>query len=323
MSRRKKAAEPEEHENHERWLVSYADMVTVLMILFIVMFAMSAVDQEKYNALKSGLAAGFGQESILLGNDSVLSEADAVMGGISPQLATADLTDKESEAVERALRTRGALAAGRARADAEAEVDRLDGVYARLQEALRRHGLQQDVQARYDDRGLVVSLVSRHVVFRADLSTLSRRGREIVDTLAPVLRELPDPLQIDGHTNQAAGPPRYFPTDWDLSAARAITVLRRLSEQQAIPAERLTLAAYGHERPLVDPRRPGSQEINKRVDIVLVSPTPASTRALLDDVAAERAAQRAAARKRASTARTRTTTDPTTDRLTSAEGAPR
>lgn len=316
MSRRKKHEEHEEHENHERWLVSYADMVTVLMALFIVMFAMSSVDQEKYNALKSGLAAGFGQESILLGNDSVLAEANDVMGGISPQLATEDLTDKEDQAVQAALRSHSTLAAGRAKADAEAEVSRLDGVYARLQAALRKRGLQDDVTATYDDRGLVVSLVSRHVVFAADLAHLSKRGRRIVDTLAPVLRDIPDPLQIDGHTNQAAGPPRYYPTDWDLSAARAITVLRRLNEQQRIPGERLTLAAHGHERPLVDPARPGSQEINKRVDIVLVSDAPASTRALLDDVAAERAAKRRAA------ARPAPGSNPdSTDHQTSTEGA--
>lgn len=324
MSRRKKREEHEEHENHERWLVSYADMVTVLMALFIVMFAMSSVDQEKYNALKSGLAAGFGQESILLGNDSVLAEANDVMGGISPQLANEDLTDKEDQAVQAALRSHSTLAAGRAKADAEAEVSRLDGVYARLQAALRKRGLQDDVTATYDDRGLIVSLVSRHVVFAADLSDLSKRGRRVVDTLAPVLRDIADPLQIDGHTNQAAGPPRYYPTDWDLSAARAITVLRRLNEQQRIPAERLTLAAHGHERPLIDPARPGSQEINKRVDIVLVSDTPASTRALLDDVAAERAAKRRAAARPATGPGPESSPDSSpdsTDHQTSTEGA--
>ncbi|MEI5675459.1 MULTISPECIES: flagellar motor protein MotB [unclassified Nocardioides] len=329
MSKRKKHEEHEEHENHERWLVSYADMVTVLMALFIVMYAMSTVDQAKFDALKSGLAEGFGQKSILSGHDSVLSEANAPMGGITPELATQELNDRESQAVQAALRTQNTMAAGRARADAEAEVDRLNGVYSRLQAALKKHGLQDDVQATYDDRGLVVSLVSRHVVFAADLATLTERGREIVDTLAPVLREIPDPLQIDGHTNQASGKPRYYPSDWDLASARAITVLRRLSEEQRIPGERLTAASYGHERPLIDPRKPGSQEINKRVDIVLVSGESASTRALLAEVAKEKQ-QLAAAAKAAEAAETEPTTDTTdtpdehdttTDHETTAEGA--
>ena len=62
-SRRHRRGHEEEHENHERWLVTYADMVTLLMVLFIVMFAMSQVDQKKFNALKDGLAAGFGQST--------------------------------------------------------------------------------------------------------------------------------------------------------------------------------------------------------------------------------------------------------------------
>ena len=71
--------------------------------------------------------------------------------------------------------------------------------------------------------------------------------------MAPVLKELGNELRIDGHTNQAAGPPKYYATDWDLSAARALSVLRRLNERSGIPASRLSLAAFGHERPLVDP----------------------------------------------------------------------
>lgn len=326
MAKKKKHEEHEEHVNHERWLVTYADMLTLLMVLFIVMFAMSTVDAAKYDALKSGLADGFGQKSILSGNESILEEANTPVSSISPSLATSQLSATEQEAVDAALKSQAALAADRTRADAEAEVARLDGVYARLQAALKKHGLQDDVTATYDDRGLVVSLVSRHVVFAANLATLSARGREIVDTLAPVLRDIPDPLQIDGHTNQAAGPPKYFATDWDLSAARASTVLRRLNEQQGIPGSRLTLAAYGHERPLIDPSKPGSQEINKRVDIVLVSGAPAATRALLDDVDAEHDAEKSGSsttEAETTTEDTSTTTDhdTTTDHETTAEGA--
>ncbi|WP_193605549.1 OmpA/MotB family protein [Nocardioides dongkuii] len=291
MSRRRtKHEEPEEHENHERWLVTYADMVTLLMVLFIVMFAMSAVDQEKYNALKSGLATGFGQDSILNGNESVLADDNSPITTINPQLANASLSEKERAAVDGALQEQNRMAAERSRDDAEAEVERLDEVYERIRAALRERGLEDDVQASYDERGLVVSLVSKHVVFEADLATLSDRGRLVVDTMAPVLRELADPLQVDGHTNQASGKPRFFDTDWDLSAARAIAVLRRLHEHLGVPAERLSLAAYGHERPLVDPAEAGSQAINKRVDIVVLSNAPADARALLAEVAREKRA---------------------------------
>ena len=76
MTQAKRREEHEEHENHERWLVTYADMVTLLMVLFIVMFAMSVVDEKKFNALKEGLAAGFGDSTAILdGSDNLLEQA--------------------------------------------------------------------------------------------------------------------------------------------------------------------------------------------------------------------------------------------------------
>jgi chemotaxis protein MotB len=190
----------------------------------------------------------------------------------------------KTSAVSKAIADHEDLKSQQQYAEAEQEVDRLKALLERLNRALARHHLQDDVQATIDDRGLVVSLVSRHVVFEPNLATLSSRGRLVVDTLAPVLRDIPDPLQIDGHTNQVKVKPKYFATDWDLSAARAVTVLRRMNEVDKVPAKRLTASAFGHEKPLVDPRKPGSQRINKRVDIVVLSTLPSETRALIADV---------------------------------------
>src|SRR5690348_6866487 len=101
--RRRRHEEHEEHENHERWLVTYADMLTLLMVLFIVMFAMSQVDNEKYQALKSGLADGFGATaSITDGSDSILDKHD---GAISPNMASqlAQAVNDAQQDVARAL----------------------------------------------------------------------------------------------------------------------------------------------------------------------------------------------------------------------------
>jgi chemotaxis protein MotB len=168
------------------------------------------------------------------------------------------------------------------------EVDRLSGVEDRLMVALQKHGLQDDVVTTIDENGLSIHLVSKHVTFEANLATLTPRGQMILDTLAPVLKELPDPIEIEGHTNQVAVKPKYFATDWDLSAARAITVLRRLNEVDGIPSSRLHASAYGHEKPLIDPSEPESQEINKRVDIIIVSSLPPESQALLGQVVKDR-----------------------------------
>lgn len=279
--RRKRREEPEEHENHERWLVTYADMVTLLMVLFIVMFAMSSVDQKKFNALKDGLAAGFGDSSsVMTGSESIMDQP----GVAAVQPVKPDNFMAATPAVQRAEQ---ALARqDREYTEAQAELARLDALGKRLAEALRKEGLGGDVTRLIDERGLVLSLTSRHVVFEPDRAELSRRGQRVVEAVAPVLRGATEDLRIDGHTNQVPVKPRFFASDWDLSSARAVTVLRYLQQVGRIPGERLSAAAFGHEVPLVDPAKPGSQEINKRVDIVVLSQLPAASRELLDDIAA-------------------------------------
>ena len=286
-TRRARKEEPEEHENHERWLVTYADMVTLLMVLFIVMFAISQVDERKFNELAEGMAAGFGsQDSILDGASSLQTEPGySAVRPVAPQLADAILSEEQRVEVEQAVARNEELARDRTRSEAQLEVDRLAAIRRALLEALREEGLERDVTTSFDGRGLVLSLVSRHVVFQADRSELSARGREVVDVLARVLRTLDDPLQIDGHTNQVPVKPAFFDTDWDLSAARAVTVLRRLEEVAGIATDRLSMAAFGHTRPLLDPSDPRSQAINKRVDIVVLSTADPEAAALIPALA--------------------------------------
>lgn len=275
--RRRKHEDHPEHENHERWLVTYADMLTLLLVLFIVLYAMSQVDQSKYQALKSGLAEGFGGEStVLTGNDSILDDSEAA---VQP-----DLVADSNQNTPQAGAGGGTAESDKQLQNATIEANKLKEVEAKLHEALKKQGLLHDVRTVIDERGLVVSLVSRHVVFQPNVATLSPRGQRVVDALAPVLKDIPNALRLDGHTNQEPVRPLHYATDWDLSAARAVTVLRRLNELHGIPQGRLSASAFGHTKPLIDPSKPGSQAINKRVDIVVLPETDAVTSQLIDDV---------------------------------------
>ena len=290
-SRRNRGGHEEEHENHERWLVSYADMMTLLMVLFIVMFAISQVDERQFNALKDGLAAGFGQSvSVMDGSNAAMEQPGvAPIPPIAPAEFSADMQDSETvRAVQEAVDEAARLQNERRYAEAAAEVDRLEEVRARLLAALRAHHLQNDVRMSIDSRGLTVSLVSEHIVFAPNMATLTDRGQQVLDVLAPVLRDVPDALSIDGHTNQVPVKPKYFPTDWELSAARAVGVLRHLNENGGVPAERMSAAAFGHERPLIDPDSKQAARLNKRVDIVVLSGAAEETRALLEQVVNDR-----------------------------------
>jgi chemotaxis protein MotB len=249
---------------------------------------MSQVDQRKFNALKEGLAAGFGQStSVLDGSSSILDQPGvAVAEPINPKPVDEppEVTEVRAQAAAQALTLRNQ----RAYEEASAEADRLLALERRLLAALEVRGLRDDVRTVIDGRGLTVSMVSKHVVFRADLATLTPRGRSILDAIAPVLRSVEDRLQIEGHTNQAPGAPRYYASDWDLSAARAVTVLRYLDERRGLPSERLAAVGFGKIKPLVDPSEPHSQELNKRVDIVVLSSLVEESRDLLARVMDDR-----------------------------------
>jgi chemotaxis protein MotB len=290
---RRRHHEEEEHANHERWLVSYADMMTLLMVLFIVMFAISQVDQRRFDMLKDGMAAGFGATTSPFDGTQGLM-ADQGVSPLSPMAP--DAAPAPPEAVEirsastssssaaRASTAKGGSSSQDDLAAAKAEVDRLTAIQRRIERALRARGYLQDVAFRIDERGLSVSLISRHIVFRANEANLSARGRSVLQVLAPVMRSLPNRIDVDGHTNQIKVKPKYYPTDWELSAARAVTVLRYLSETAGVPASRLAAVAYGHEKPLRNPALPGAAALNKRVDLVVVSAASEAARKLFPKV---------------------------------------
>jgi chemotaxis protein MotB len=281
---RKRHEEHEEHVNHERWLVSYADMMTLLMVLFIVMFAISQVDQKRFDQLKDGMAAGFGATaSPFEGSQSVMDgEGPTPIKPLAPQaVAASDAAGVAQSAPADGAPSNQDLAA------AAREVDKLDGVERKIKKALKAQGLLGDVEMKIDEKGLTISLVSRHIVFRANEATLSPRGGRVVDVLAPVIRTLPNDVDVDGHTNQVRVHPKYYPTDWELSAARAVTVLRHL-DARGVPSSRLAAVAYGHEKPLLDPSDPRAAELNKRVDLVVVSTSPEKIRQLFTKVLRDR-----------------------------------
>jgi chemotaxis protein MotB len=295
--RRKHAEEPEEHENHERWLVSYADMITVLMALFIVLFAMSSVDQTKFEALKESLASSFGKPiaAVQTGKTPSVGESSDQEGVLdvgsftpasSPQVA------KEIDRAVNAAKARDALrAAEKSRADIEREVRSMEAVRKAILAELAKHHLSNAVRFRFDERGLVISVITDKVLFAADLASLSEIGNAVLDAIAPALRVLPHDLLIEGHTNLVPVPPKYYPSEWELSGARAASVVRHLISADGIQAHRLSATAYADQHPLIKGTSPRANRLNRRVEIVVASKLPAAERAQLSAIASNLANQ--------------------------------
>lgn len=282
---KKHAAHEEEHENHERWLVSYADMMTLLMVLFIVMFAISQVDQKKFAALKSGLAAGFGTPSVaLMGSDMKISDST---GQVSPMNLDAgvggavDRPNVEDKALKEAVANYDRARAQKRQADAKREVANLEQIKKNIETAMAANGMGDSVRFTIDERGLVVTVVTSTVVFAGDRAELLSDGRTILDSIGPAISMLPNRIEVDGHTNQLNVQTQNYPSGWELSTARASTVVRYLHDRIGIPENRLFAAGYADTKPLYPASDARAAALNRRVEIVVLSTLPPEERALL------------------------------------------
>ena len=287
--RRAKKHVEEEHENHERWLVSYADMVTLLLVTFVVLYAMSQVDKDKFAALASGLSEALGGPiAVTTSATPEGSVLDGLPGAIDIASAIPPETTVAEAQVEAAAAQAAAERAERVAVEAQGAYDNLDEVRRKIQEALDAAGYSGAARFEIDERGLVAHIVADQVLFDAEQAELRPEGARILDAIAPILRDLPNELTIEGHANHlpvtAGGP---WPSNWELSAYRATTVVRYLAGV-GIPQPRMSAEGYSSTRPLVPETDPNAITVNRRVDIVVLSTASAEANALLPGLDAAR-----------------------------------
>ncbi len=283
--KRAKKHEEEEHENHERWLVSYADMVTLLMCLFIVLFAMSQVDKAKFAALASGLSTSFGAPiSVLPSNTPSNSVLDGLPGTVDIASAIPPDETVQQADVNKAAAAAAAERAKRVAAEAADAYDELAAARDKIDAALTKSGHAGAAQYEIDERGLVVHIVADAVLFDAEESVLRPEGKAVLDAVAPTLVGLPNVLRIEGHANSLpVTPGGRWPSNWELSAYRATTVLTYLASDR-VPEPRMYAAGYGSTRPLLPESDPNALSVNRRVDIVVLSNASAEANALLPGI---------------------------------------
>ncbi len=243
----------EQHPD-ERWMASYMDMVTVLMCLFIVLFAMSSVDSEKFFQLKNSLATGFGQVNV--------GKVDTATGVVVPP----------KEVGKEGLLTDNNLA------QALSEVDKLTALRDAMHSRLVSAGLAANVDFDIDQRGLTVKLVGSQTFFLPDSPALSPTAERVLGAVAPVLVKAGLEISVEGH---AANAITSYPSVWELSAERAVGVLRNLVERGGIPGGSIGAMGYGASRQVNDDSTEALRELNRRVDIVVLSDQKEDVRALI------------------------------------------
>ncbi len=286
--KRRGGAHEDEHVNHERWLVSYADMMTLLMVLFIVMFAISQVDQKKFAALKDGLSTGFGATSSapIGGGADILDGGGAAPPQVVVYEGTGAVTPSDTASKVTSMKDGSTAATTAATTEAaKAEAKRLADIEAQIRAALKSKGLQGAVRFKVTDRGLVVALISDDVFFESASATLRPRGQQVLSAVLPVIRRVPNDVAIEGHANHLKVNSPLYPSNWELSAARAAGVARWFVDSGHVTDTRLSPTGYGSARPLYPENDPRSVRFNRRVDLVLISDQPAAVRALIPRLA--------------------------------------
>lgn len=237
MSGRRRKGHAEEHHVDERWLVSYSDMITVLMALFIVLYALSTVNQKKFDELKNSLASGFGTKASTKVDQSkgIVRPEDVKKQGSGFSNSTIALVQAAKE----------------------------------ITDELKAQGLAGKVSVNAASKGITLSLVGSSTYFGGNDANLTPQALQVLKKLSPTLQDHAGVVTVEGHADPH-GSPGVWGTDWLLAAARANSVGQYLLDDKALHPADTSFISFGSQH-----STPGASEAaiehNRRVDIVLHS----------------------------------------------------
>ncbi len=229
--------EPEKAPNHERWLITYSDLITLLMIFFIMMYTISNVNSKKFAQLSASLS------DALVGNNSGYFVGEAP-GPVQ---------------IEGKVNQAGKAAEQKAMTDAKQKIEGM----------LKEKGVSGKVEVSVEERGLVVSL-KETLLFDRGSAQINPASREIIKKIGEVLLKMPNAIRVEGHTCNLPIKTAQFPSNWELSTNRATNVLRYLVDEVKFPPQKLSATGYGEFRPLAPNTTEDNRQKNRRVDIVVL-----------------------------------------------------
>jgi chemotaxis protein MotB len=272
----------EEHANHEAWAIPYGDLVTLLLAFFVVMYAVSSVNEGKYRVLAEALAESFGGppkslSPIQLGktqqrgsemerNSSPVrmgKEQPAVAGNLRPaQNPTVFASDTPALVATQQRNAAGNTGYERSRRELKQLADEIEQALGELirldQIRVRRTELALEVEMNTD------------ALFASGSAQLGDEAVATMAQLASLLRPVRQPLRIEGHTDDVPIHTAAFPSNWELSSARAASVVH-LFMKQGVEAARMTVAGMGEFRPVADNGTAAGRSRNRRVVIVVLA----------------------------------------------------
>jgi len=256
MSRRRKQGD-EEHVNLERWLVSYADFITLLFAFFVVMYSISSVNEGKYRVLSDTLSRAF---------DPRTSAAEKVMAKDVIQEGLREGRDMAKTPIEEKLVPENPDVI-QMQGHAGEDQAQLARVADDLEQVLAPYIQDELINVKRDQAWIEVEMKSG-LLFPSGSAILSPEALPMLSKLAAIFREIPNVIHVEGHTDDRPINTREFPSNWELSAARAAGVVHQLMKAGVDPV-RMVALSYGEYHPLADNVTEAGRDQNRRVTIVL------------------------------------------------------
>ena len=245
MSGRRRGKDEAYHGADERWVLSYADLVTLLLGLFIIMYSASELDLKKFEDISVGLARAFNVD-VKEGLDGGTAIFEGGRG-ILPGPVNTNQLDTELDAIKKALEEG---AAGRG----------LDGDFILLQD---------------EDR--IVIRLANSLVFPSASADLRAAAEPLLQVIGDVISALPNDIRVEGHTDNVPVGTDRFPSNWELSTARATAVVRFLTESASVDPTRIFAAGFGEFGPVASNSTPEGRAANRRADVVVLYPHSSET----------------------------------------------
>lgn len=293
MARRKKH---EEHVNAEAWAIPYGDLITLLLAFFVVMYSMSSVNEGKYRILSDSLVAAFrGAPStvapINVGEASKGKGGDAHLSGITP---TALMKLRDPRPVpDEGRRDSPGDGEGIGRGDADQRREALFYMADEVRRALQGLIDRDLVRVRQTPLQLEVE-IKTDILFPSGVATADPQALPVIAKLAEILQPFPNAIRVEGHTDNRPISTALFPSNWELSAARAANVVQ-LFTRSGVDPQRMEVLGLGDNRPVADNATQDGRNANRRVVIVVLqSPDDPSPAAALPGVAVPRGGREAA-----------------------------
>ena len=255
-----------EKENGERWMLTYLDLITLLMIFFVVLYSMSAIDAQKFAAVAESLnnALGGGTPSKIELSTSPTGPS-LIQAGVTP--SKTNVPNNGTDSINAAA-TKPDTSKNTGQGASDAENMSIEAIKAKIDKFAKDNGIQLTLITTIEERGLVVS-IQETLLFESGSADITARARDILERVSTVLAAEPNQIKVEGHTDNLPINTAKFPSNWELSVIRSINVVRIL-QHDGIPPSRLSAAGYGEFRPISPNDTEAGRGKNRRIDLIVL-----------------------------------------------------